>query len=113
MSEPIKSLPPSYFDERYAANPDPWQFETSEYEREKYAATLAAMPRGQLPPHPGDRLLHRRSHPRSSLGVVMRWSASTWPRLPWKGPAPVAETSLMSISGSGRSHRIGPRVRTT
>lgn len=46
MSEPIKSLPPSYFDERYAADPDPWQFETSEYEREKYAATLAAMPRG-------------------------------------------------------------------
>ncbi|MCJ2054863.1 class I SAM-dependent DNA methyltransferase [Methylobacterium sp. J-070] len=41
------SLPPSYFDERYAADPDPWQFETSDYERAKYAATLDALPRAR------------------------------------------------------------------
>lgn len=29
----------------YAASPDPWDFEGSAYEREKYAATLAALPR--------------------------------------------------------------------
>ena len=39
------SLPPAYFDEVYRANEDPWGFETSPYEREKYAATLAALPR--------------------------------------------------------------------
>ncbi len=39
------SLPPAYFDTLYADNPDPWQFETSGYESEKYAATLAALPR--------------------------------------------------------------------
>lgn len=45
MSRYARSLPPGYFDERYAADPDPWRFETSEYEAEKYDATLAALPR--------------------------------------------------------------------
>ncbi|GEP09082.1 class I SAM-dependent DNA methyltransferase [Methylobacterium gnaphalii] len=44
MTRHATTLPPSYFDERYAADPDPWRFETSDYEREKYAATLAALP---------------------------------------------------------------------
>jgi Nodulation protein S (NodS) len=30
------------FEERYRADPDPWGYTTSEYERDKYAATLAA-----------------------------------------------------------------------
>ena len=38
------SLPPSYFEKMYAENPDPWHFETSEYEAEKYATTIAALP---------------------------------------------------------------------
>ena len=45
MTRHAGTLPPSYFDELYAGDPDPWQFETSDYEREKYAATLAALPR--------------------------------------------------------------------
>ena len=40
-----QSLPPSYFDEVYQANADPWNFETSPYEAAKYAATLAALPK--------------------------------------------------------------------
>jgi len=39
-----QSLPPSYFEEMYRANSDPWQFETSEYESKKYAATIATLP---------------------------------------------------------------------
>lgn len=39
------SLPTDYFDELYQQNEDPWDFETSEYEQAKYAATLAALPR--------------------------------------------------------------------
>ncbi len=31
------------FEELYAASPDPWGFETSDYEREKYARTLRAL----------------------------------------------------------------------
>ncbi|SNC68579.1 Nodulation protein S (NodS) [Hymenobacter gelipurpurascens] len=44
------TLPPDYFDAVYRANEDPWNFETSQYEHEKYAATLAALPR----PHYAD-----------------------------------------------------------
>lgn len=36
---------PGYFDALYAANADPWRFETSEYEAQKYAETIAALPR--------------------------------------------------------------------
>ena len=39
-----ETLKPTYFDGVYAASADPWHFETSEYERAKYAATLAALP---------------------------------------------------------------------
>lgn len=45
MSRFTRSLPPAYFEERYAADPDPWRFATSDYERAKYAATLDALPR--------------------------------------------------------------------
>lgn len=43
------SLPPKYFDQVYRANRDPWNFETSPYERAKYAATLAVLPRAHYP----------------------------------------------------------------
>lgn len=39
------TLTPDYFDKVYAANADPWGFETSEYERGKYADTLHSLPR--------------------------------------------------------------------
>ena len=45
MNEDKQSLPPSYFDDVFAANTDPWGFATSPYEQGKYAATLAALPR--------------------------------------------------------------------
>ena len=38
------TLSPEYFDHVYQANRDPWNFETSLYERAQYAATLAALP---------------------------------------------------------------------
>ena len=38
-----RSLPPAYFDVVYAANDDPWSFETSAYEAEKYRVTLDAL----------------------------------------------------------------------
>ena len=38
------SLPTNYFDRLYQENEDPWNFESSDYERDKYAATLAALP---------------------------------------------------------------------
>ena len=44
MSRRVGSIDRTYFDALYAADPDPWQFATSDYEREKYAASLAALP---------------------------------------------------------------------
>jgi predicted TPR repeat methyltransferase len=41
MSE--ASLPAAYFDALYAGDPDPWRFRSSDYEREKYAQTVAAL----------------------------------------------------------------------
>jgi SAM-dependent methyltransferase len=34
-----------HFERLYRESPDPWAYRTSDYEREKYAATLAALPR--------------------------------------------------------------------
>jgi SAM-dependent methyltransferase len=39
------SLTSDFFDNLYRNNPDPWQFATSEYEAQKYATTLNALPR--------------------------------------------------------------------
>ena len=39
---------PGYFEQLYARDSDPWRFATSDYEREKYAATLAALPPGRF-----------------------------------------------------------------
>ncbi|MDY6784847.1 MAG: SAM-dependent methyltransferase [Cyanobacteriota bacterium] len=39
------SIPPSYFENLYAADSDPWRFATSRYEADKYAATIAALPK--------------------------------------------------------------------
>jgi SAM-dependent methyltransferase len=44
---PSKSLAPHYFDALYQADPDPWKFETSDYEANKYAATIAALPKSR------------------------------------------------------------------
>lgn len=38
-----RSLPVDYFDAMFSANPDPWAFETSPYEAEKYSRSLAAL----------------------------------------------------------------------
>ena len=38
------SIDPSYFEAVFAADPDPWGFETSLYEADKYRATLDALP---------------------------------------------------------------------
>jgi 2-polyprenyl-3-methyl-5-hydroxy-6-metoxy-1,4-benzoquinol methylase len=37
------TLPPEYFEAKYQADIDPWQFRSSEYERDKYRATIEAL----------------------------------------------------------------------
>lgn len=46
-SQVSQSTSLAYFEKLYAADIDPWDFETSQYEKDKYAATVAALPRQQ------------------------------------------------------------------
>ena len=43
------TLPPSYFDDLYAAADDPWSLRSRWYERRKYALTAAVLPRERYP----------------------------------------------------------------
>jgi trans-aconitate methyltransferase len=45
MARHLETLGPAYFDAVYASDPDPWKFASSVYERNKYASTLAALPK--------------------------------------------------------------------
>ena len=47
MNEPKNSLPPSYFEKMYRQDPDPWDFETSDYEALKYRTTIDALPQAR------------------------------------------------------------------
>ncbi|TDR85297.1 class I SAM-dependent DNA methyltransferase [Enterovirga rhinocerotis] len=72
MTRYARTLPPEYFEARYAADPDPWRFETSDYERAKYDATLAALPH----PHFASAL-----EVGCSIGVLTRQIAERCDRL--------------------------------
>jgi SAM-dependent methyltransferase len=41
----MQSVSPLYFESLYQQQPDPWKYETSPYELQKYAETIAALPR--------------------------------------------------------------------
>ena len=47
MPKPLRrdTIALTHFEDLYAARPDPWRLASSDYERAKYAATLAALPR--------------------------------------------------------------------
>jgi SAM-dependent methyltransferase len=55
------TLQREHFEALYAADPDPWDFETSEYEQAKYERTLAAL---------GDRRYRRGLEAGCSIGVL-------------------------------------------
>ena len=58
---------PAYFEALYKGDPDPWKFATSDYERDKYAATIAALP---------DRRFGRCFEVGCSIGVLTRHLAA-------------------------------------
>lgn len=60
MNESQQSLPPSYFDALYSADPDPRKFETSQYEANNYAATIAALPKARYRSGLDDWVFHWR-----------------------------------------------------
>ena len=90
-TSPGQSLPPSFFDEIYAEADDPWSFTTSDYEREKYATTLAELPRERL----GEQCF-----PEPGRSRQQRGSASVFERV-----AELEERSLLGLAGI-----IEPRI---
>lgn len=72
MTRRVQTIEPDYFDALYAADPDPWRFRTSDYEADKYAATLAALG------HPRYR---RALEVGCSIGVFTRQLAARCDRL--------------------------------
>jgi predicted TPR repeat methyltransferase len=67
-----ESLPPSYFAQIYQTYLDPWNFETSLYEKEKYLASLAALP---------SKRYRRAFEIGGSIGVLTRMLADRCDRL--------------------------------
>ena len=55
------TLSPSYFDDMYAANRDPWSLASRWYEQRKYAVTLACLTRPRY---------RRAFEPGCSIGVL-------------------------------------------
>ena len=94
MIEQRKTLEPAYFDALYATNPDPWNFETSPYERAKYALTLLAGAEaggnGSIPAHAGQPEIASapdggvRVHPRACGAAVLTLSGPNFAT----GPSP-------------------------
>lgn len=75
------TLTPSYFDELYARDRDPWNFKTKSYEHQKYAATLDSLPR----PH-----YQRALELGCSIGVLTRMLAARTEILLSLDAAPIA-----------------------
>jgi SAM-dependent methyltransferase len=67
-----QSLPPEYFEDLYQTYTDPWNFATSDYEAQKYAATVAALP---------DRRYSSAFEIGGSIGVLTEKLASCCDRL--------------------------------
>ena len=67
-----RSLDPDYFENLYAADPDPWRFETSAYEQAKYEATIAAL---------GEAAIGLALEVGCSIGVLTRRLAARCDRL--------------------------------
>jgi cyclopropane fatty-acyl-phospholipid synthase-like methyltransferase len=61
-----------YFETMYERDSDPWHFATSEYERRKYALTVAALPRERY---------HSAFEPGCSIGVLSEQLATRCDRL--------------------------------
>ena len=72
MNRRTQTLPGEYFAGIYASDPDPWRFTNSAYERDKYAATLTALPRARY---------RSGFEPACSIGVFTRALAARCDRL--------------------------------
>jgi trans-aconitate methyltransferase len=85
------------FESRYRADPDPWGYETSEYERDKYAATLAAC---------GDGPFSDALELGASIGVFSELLAPRCERLTTIDAAPTAVAAARRRLAGARHVRV-------
>jgi len=81
MNRRTQTVPADYFAGIYASDSDPWRFTSSVYERDKYAATLAALPKARY---------RTAFEPACSIGVFTHALAERCDRLLATDPIPAA-----------------------
>lgn len=91
-----KRLERGYFEELYEVSPDPWNFETSEYERKKYRRTLDFL---------GERKFRRALEAGCSIGV---FTAMLAPRC---GELLAVDASEKAVSSAKKRLEEFPNVR--
>lgn len=96
MTRRTETIPPDYFAAMYRGDIDPWRFATSTYEREKYAATLASLPRERYA---------SALEIGCSIGVLTHELARRCDRLVALDPAPLA------LEAARERNRAHPHVR--
>ena len=81
-------LGPAFFDDLYAADPDPWDFESSPYEAAKYDATIAALRRTPIRHVPWRSAARSVCSLTACHGSATRCWRSTSPKRRWSGRKP-------------------------
>lgn len=97
MTRKSETLPPEYFEEKYRANIDPWHFKTSEYERDKYQATLVSLTK--------DRYAAA-LEVGCSIGVLTKLLSSRCMSLLAVDSSPTAIEAARSINGQNVTFRV-------
>jgi len=97
LTRKSETLPPEYFEEKYRANIDPWHFKTSEYERDKYQATLVSLTK--------DRYAAA-LEVGCSIGVLTKLLSSRCMSLLAVDSSPTAIEEARSINGQNVTFRV-------
>jgi 2-polyprenyl-3-methyl-5-hydroxy-6-metoxy-1,4-benzoquinol methylase len=97
LTRKSETLPPEYFEEKYRANIDPWHFKTSEYERDKYQATLVSLTK--------DRYAAA-LEVGCSIGVLTKLLSSRCMSLLAVDSSPTAIEAARSINGQNVTFRV-------
>jgi 2-polyprenyl-3-methyl-5-hydroxy-6-metoxy-1,4-benzoquinol methylase len=97
LTRKSETLPPEYFEKKYRADIDPWHFKTSEYERDKYQATLVSLTK--------DRYAAA-LEVGCSIGVLTKLLSSRCMSLLAVDSSPTAIEAARSINGQNVTFRV-------